>query len=123
MKSKMDNGIRHITPAGANIFSELGFDESQAQQLLAGAEKEVRQLLVLKQQLMQEISGWIADNNLRQADAALKLDISRPRVSDVVNLKTSKFTLDALVTMLVRLGKPVSLTVGQSISFRPDAQI
>lgn len=112
MKPKMDNDIRHITPAGANIFGELGFDEPQAQQLLQDAEKEVCQLLALKQQLMQEISGWIADNNLRQADAALKLDISRPRVSDVVNLKTSKFTLDALVTMLVRLGKPVSLIVG-----------
>ena len=112
MKSKMDNGIRHITPAGVNIFSELGFDEPQAQQLLQDAEKEVHQLLILKQQLMQEISGWIADNHLRQADAALKLDISRPRVSDVVNLKTSKFTLDALVIMLARLGKPVSFTVG-----------
>lgn len=112
MMSKMDDEIRHITPADANIFSELGFDKPQAQQLLQDAEKEVRQLLALKQQLMQEISGWIADNNLRQADAARKLAISRPRVSDVVNLKTSKFTLDALVTMLARLGKPVSLIVG-----------
>ena len=33
--------------------------------------------------------------------------VSRPRVSDVVNKKTAKFTIDTLVEMLSRVGKPV----------------
>jgi predicted XRE-type DNA-binding protein len=37
--------------------------------------------------------------------------VSRPRVSDVVNQKTSKFTIDTLVEMLSRIGKPVRLAV------------
>ena len=38
--------------------------------------------------------------------------ISRPRVSDVVNKKTTKFTIDTLVEMLSRIGKPVRLAIG-----------
>ena len=61
---------------------------------------------------MTELASWIKENNLRQEEAALILQVSRPRVSDVVNKKTSKFTIDALVNMLARIGKPVKLMVG-----------
>jgi len=37
--------------------------------------------------------------------------VSRPRVSDVVNKRTSKFTIDTLVEMLGRVGKPVKLAI------------
>ncbi|GJL42552.1 TPA: XRE family transcriptional regulator [Enterobacter chengduensis] len=112
MRDRVDTKIRHVTAAEANIFTELGFEENEAERLQDSAEKEVEQLLAIKRQLMQEISSWIAENKLRQADAAVRLNVSRPRVSDVVNLKTNKFTLDTLVMMLGKLGKPVSVTVG-----------
>ena len=54
----------------------------------------------------------IAEHQLKQADAARILMVSRPRVSDVVNQKTTKFTIDTLVEMLSRVGKPVRLAVG-----------
>jgi predicted XRE-type DNA-binding protein len=38
--------------------------------------------------------------------------VSRPRVSDVMNRKTSKFTIDTLIEMLCRIGKPVRIAVG-----------
>ncbi len=37
--------------------------------------------------------------------------VSRPRVSDVVNKKTARFTIDTLVGMLSRVGKSVKLAV------------
>ena len=37
------------------------------------------------------------------------LHVTRPRVSDVVNRKVEKFTIDALVGMLARIGKQVRL--------------
>ncbi|WP_139380975.1 helix-turn-helix domain-containing protein, partial [Salmonella enterica] len=49
---------------------------------------------------------------LKQAEVATVLHISRPRVSDIVNKKCSKFTIDALVNMLSRIGKPVRVMVG-----------
>ena len=36
----------------------------------------------------------------------------RPRVSDVVNQKTAKFTIDTVVEMLSRVWKPVRLAMG-----------
>ena len=59
-----------------------------------------------------EAIARIQEHHLKQAQAAQILMVSRPRVSDVVNLKTSKFTIDTLVAMLTRAGKPVRLAVG-----------
>ena len=46
-----------------------------------------------------------------QSKTAEILMVSRPRVSDVVNKKTAKFTIDTLVEMLSRVGKPVKLAI------------
>lgn len=50
--------------------------------------------------------------SVKQADAAEILMVSRPRVSDVVNKKTGKFTIDTLVELPSRVGKPVKLAIG-----------
>jgi len=47
--------------------------------------------------MMVELSNWITEHQLKQADAAQILMVSRPRVSDVVNQKTAKFTIDTLI--------------------------
>jgi predicted XRE-type DNA-binding protein len=60
---------------------------------------------------MEELSVWIAEHRLKQAEAADILMVSRPRVSDVVNRKTAKFSIDTLVEMLSRVGKPVRLEI------------
>jgi predicted XRE-type DNA-binding protein len=109
---KIDTEIRHVTRAGANIFLELGFPPEEAKRLHAASRKQIDDTLRLKQQLMTALADWIEDHHLRQADAAEILMVSRPRVSDVVNKKTAKFTIDTLVGMLSRIGKPVSLAIG-----------
>lgn len=73
---------------------------------------EIENTLAIKEQLMEEITLWITRNQMKQAEVAKVLHISRPRVSDVVNKKCSKFTIDALVNMLSRIGKPVRVMVG-----------
>lgn len=60
---------------------------------------------------MTELAGWIDEKKLKQADAAKILGVTRPRVSDVINKKSIKFTIDALVDMLARTGKHVQLSV------------
>ena len=108
----IDTEVRHVTKAGANLFLELGFSAAEAKKLHAASRKQINDTRVLKQQLMAELSSWITEHQLKQADAAQVLMVSRPRVSDVVNQKTSKFTIDTLVEMLSRVGKPVRLAVG-----------
>jgi predicted XRE-type DNA-binding protein len=109
---KTDTAIHHVTKPGANIFLELGFPPAEAKRLQAASQKQINDTRLLKQQLMEELSNWIAEHHLRQAEAAEILMVSRPRVSDVVNKKTAKFTIDTLVEMLSRVGKPVRLVVG-----------
>lgn len=107
----IDTEIRHVTKPGANLFLELGFAPDEAKRLNAASRKHINDTRLLKQQLMQELSRWIVQHHLKQADAAEILMVSRPRISDVVNKKTAKFTIDALVEMLGRVGKPVKLSV------------
>lgn len=101
----------HITPAGGNIFADLGFDAEEAKILQAKSKKIISEKLAIKEQLMTEISAWIDDQQLKQADAAQILGVTRPRVSDVIHKKSIKFTIDALVDMLTRTGKQVMLSV------------
>ena len=108
----IDTEIRHVTKPGANLFLELGFAPDEAKRLQAASRKQINDTRLLKQQLMEELSTWIAEHHLKQAEAADILMVSRPRVSDVVNKKTAKFTIDTLVEMLSRVGKPVKLTIG-----------
>lgn len=109
---KIDTEIRHVTPPGANLFLELGFSPREAKALEVASRRQIDNTLRLKEQLMAELAGWIEQHHLRQVDAAQILNVSRPRVSDVVNRKTTKFTIDTLVDMLGRIGKPVRLAVG-----------
>ena len=97
--SKIDVKIRHVTPRGGNVFTDLGFDP----------EKAVK--LKIRSQLMMEVSEWIKEQQLKQEEAAELLGISRPRVSDIITGKIDKFTIDALVDLLERSGKHITVNV------------
>ena len=108
----IDTQIGHVTKADSNLFLELGFPAAEAILLQAASEQKINDIKLLKEQLMSELAAWIAEHQLKQADAARILMVSRPRVSDVVNKKTAKFTIDTLVEMLSRVGKPVKFAIG-----------
>ena len=95
----VDTSIRHVTLANSNIFEELGFDHQEATKLK------------IKAQLMCQISEWIKEHQLKQEEASHILQVTRPRVSDVLRGKSGKFTIDALIDMLDRIGKHVAVQV------------
>ena len=103
--------ITHVTPVGGNIFADLGFEPDEAARLLAETDAIISEKLAIKDALMAELAGWIDAKKLKQAEAAEILGVTRPRVSDVINKKAIKFTIDALVDMLARAGKHVRLSV------------
>jgi predicted XRE-type DNA-binding protein len=97
-------------------FSVLGerwtaLPPEAAKRLLPHADAQIDESIRLKQQLMDEIAEWMKEASVTQAVAAEVLRVTRPRVSDVVNHKVEKFTIDALVSMLARIGKQVRLAV------------
>lgn len=108
---KIDINIRHITKPQQNLFSDLGFSEEDAHQYQQESQERIRYALALKEQLMEELILWIQKAHLTQKEAAKILHVTRPRVSDVVNKKMHKFTLDALVDMLGYIGKPIKVVI------------
>jgi predicted XRE-type DNA-binding protein len=101
----------HKTPAGGNVFADLGFEPQQAEALQRQSKRIISEKLAIKESLMTELSLWIDENNLKPVQAAQILGVTRPRVSDVIHKKTVKFTIDALVDMLARTGKRVRFSV------------
>lgn len=106
----IDSKTTHITPADGNVFLDLGFDKVEAESLLADSQKWIAEKVSIKKTLIAEIISFISERNLKQSEAAQILGVSRPRVSDLTNCKTVKFSIDSLVDMLERTGKQVTVT-------------
>lgn len=109
---KSENGVTHITPADGNVFADLGFDADEAIALQNRSQEIIDEKMAIKVTLMESLADWIKRENLKQAEAAVILGVSRPRVSDVVKKKTQKFTIDALTDMAMRTGRQVSFSIG-----------
>ena len=65
----------------------------------------------LRARLIHEIRAKIGNTGWTQAETANRLGVTQPRISDLLNGKLSKFSLDTLVNMLARLGGKVELRV------------
>ncbi len=63
----------------------------------------------LRAQLMHEIIDRIDKNGWKQAEAAKKLGVTQPRISDLQRGKMSKFSLDMLVNMLASVGEDIEI--------------
>ena len=69
--------------------------------------------LKLRSLLMDAIKAYIDQEKLTQEEAAKRLGVTRPRVSELVNGRISKFTIDELVNMAARVGLTTRITVGR----------
>jgi len=65
----------------------------------------------LRANLIREIRAKVTAAGWTQTETASQLGITQPRVSDLLNGKLSKFSLDALVNMLARLGGEIEMRV------------
>ena len=89
--------IEHITPAGANIFGELGLPDAEN--------------LRLRAQLMMEVRRYVEESGLTQAAAARALKTTQPRLNEVMKGRIEKCSIDRLVQMLAEVGRHVSITI------------
>jgi len=60
---------------------------------------------------MCQLSEWIKEKELKQEEASKLLHVTRPRISDVMRGKSSKFIIDSLVDMLERAGKHITIQI------------
>jgi predicted XRE-type DNA-binding protein len=92
----------HITKD--SVFDDLGFSTAEASNL------KIRAVL------MHAIEQELDKQKLTQAKAAKLLGVAQPRISDIRRGKIQLFTIDMLVNMLAKLGKPVSLIVDDRLA-------
>lgn len=82
-----------------DIFRDLGFSAAEARNLR------------LRSDLMTALRKHIEQEGWTQADAAKRLKVSQPRISDLTRGKVSRFSLDTLVNMLTDAGIDVALKI------------
>jgi predicted XRE-type DNA-binding protein len=88
-----------ISKAYDNVFEALEDDVSAAGNLK------------LRGRLMTEIRRFIDEQGLTQTQAARKLGITQPRLSDLTRGQINRFSLDALVNMATASGAVVVIEV------------
>jgi len=62
-----------------------------------------REMIKLRSQLMSEIFNFIRIEKLTQIEASKIIGCDQPRVSDLVNGRLSKFSLDWLTKAMIKL--------------------
>ena len=93
---------KHITKG--SVLDDLGLEPGEAENLK------------MRAALMRAIESEMKKQKLTQVAAAKLLSISQPRVSDLVRGKIHLFTIDCLITILLRLGKPVHLVIDDRLA-------
>lgn len=83
--------------SSGNVFTDLGFPREEAAHLLIRAD------------LMIQLTKLIGDRGLTQKQAAAALGVTQPRISDLVRGRIDLFSIDTLVEMLTHLGIAVTL--------------
>lgn len=90
--------------SSGDVFRDLGFTRQETANLR------------IRSELMDELSALIERQGWTQGTAAKTFGVSQPRVSDLVRGKIDLFTIDALVDMLARAGRPVTVKVAKAAS-------
>ena len=80
-----------VTRTTGNVFRDLGFSPAEAEHLRVRAE-----LMVLLQKALSQ-------RRVTQVRAAALLDVTQPRVSDLLRGRIDLFSTDALIDLLARL--------------------
>ena len=88
-----------VTPSSGNVFRDLGFSEEEAEHL------------VIRADLLIQIQKVVTARRLKQAPLAKLLQVSQPRVSDLMRGRLHLFSIEMLIDMLGRLGVQVRFVV------------
>ena len=86
-----------VSESSGNIFLDLGFPPHEAA------------VLLLRAELAEALRQWIESEDITQAQAAKRLGIAQPRVSEIVRGKIELMSLDYLVGLCAKAGVSVEV--------------
>ena len=91
-----------MTRSTGNVFRDLGFPPDEAEHLR------------IRSDLLIQLQKAIRSQGLKQAEAARRLEVTQPRVSDLMRGRLDLFSVDSLIDMLARLGVRVRVVCSSS---------
>jgi len=80
-----------ITESSGNVFTDLGFDEQEAEELL------------LKSHLFHKLQDAVRASEMKQVDIACLLGTDQSKVSKILRGKMSDFSIDRITSYLLKL--------------------
>ena len=95
----MSKNGSQITNSSGNVFTDLGFQQAEAENLL------------VRSKLMAAIKTYIETEGITQAEAAERFKVAQPRVSEIYQGKIELFSVDKLINMLARVGQRVEISI------------
>lgn len=103
--------VGHVTPAGGNIFLDLGFPPDEAARLLAESNREIAAHVAVKKRLVDELAKWVEETQPSPADAANMLGVTPKRIQDVLARNDNKFSIEHLVRYLISTRRRVTVEI------------
>ena len=88
---------RTITESSGNIFLDLGFPPHEAA------------VLLLRAEAAEALRVWMAREHLTQAQAAKRLGIAQPRLSEIAQNKIKLLSLNYLIGLCAKARLPLRL--------------
>ena len=88
---------KRMSKSSGNVFLDLGFPAHEAS------------VMLLRAQLAEALRAWMEREGLTQSQAAKRLGIAQPRVSEIVRGKVELLSLDYLAGLCAKAGIAVGL--------------
>ena len=86
-----------ITRGSGNVFLDLGFPPHEAA------------VMLLRCEIAEALRKWMAREELTQVQAAKRLGVVQPRISEIARNKVDKLSLDYLVGLCAKVGLSVAV--------------
>ena len=93
----MKKPSKRITQGSGNVFLDLDFPPDEAA------------VMLLRCELAEALRRWMAREGLTQAQAATRLGVVQPRISEIARNKVDKLSLDYLVGLCAKAGVSVAV--------------
>jgi predicted XRE-type DNA-binding protein len=98
-RTSQDNDSQ-VTPSSGNVFADLGFDNPEE--------------IMLKAELVRQISAAIKEKGWNQYQAAAALGIDQPKISELVRGRFSGYSIERLFKYLNALDLDLEIIVKPS---------
>jgi predicted XRE-type DNA-binding protein len=108
-KTNPDSAECQVTPSSGNVFADLGFENPEE--------------MLLKAELVRQISMAIKEKGLNQYQAAEVLGIDQPKVSALVRGRFTGYSIDRLLKYLNALDRDIEIVVRSSASLNSKSSV